>query len=56
MTGYAELYDALRNAGCSDEEAAALVDGAVCEDALARRWGRQPTEEEVAREYEELVA
>ncbi len=56
MTEYAQLYAALCEAGCSDEDAAAITDRALCEDALARELGRQPTVEEVEREYQRLAA
>ena len=56
MTEYAQLFAALCEAGCSDEDAAAITDRALCEDALARELGRQPTVEEVEREYQRLVA
>jgi len=54
MTDYSALYDDLRAAGYTERQAAEMVDLAVCEDALARRLGREPTAKEVEREYEQL--
>lgn len=54
--GYAEWYADLVDSGYSSEEAAAIVDLAVCEDALEKRLERTPTTKEVEREYERLVA
>lgn len=56
MSAYAHLYAELLDAGYSPAEAAALVDRAVCADALERRLGRPPTTKEVEREYERMVA
>lgn len=56
MGDYATLYADLVDSGHSPAEAAAIVDRAVCEDALAKRLDRTPTEEEVEREYQRLVA
>lgn len=56
MWGYVDLYTDLRDAGYSEREAAEIVDLAVCEDALERRLGRPPTEEEVEAEHDAMIA
>jgi len=56
MPGYAELYADLVDSGYSAEEAAKIVDLAVCEDTLEKRLERAPTTKEVDAEYERMIA
>ena len=54
MAPYADMYMELRLNGESEEDAAKLVDLAICEDFERLRLKREPTTEEVSESYQAL--
>lgn len=54
MSIYSDMYLELQMNGESEEDAAELVDLALCEDYERRRLKRQPTHEEVRNSYQRM--
>lgn len=54
MSIYSDMYLELQMNGESEEDAAELVDLALCEDYERRRLKREPTFEEIRRRYQQL--
>lgn len=54
MSIYSDMYLELQMNGESNEDAAELVDLAMCADLERRRLRREPTEKEVRNSYQRL--